>query len=250
MLQKLFTALLFASLILSGGCSSPKKLKAANGQIGELTQQNTQLKSQVTTLQSDVAGCMESNKTIREELNSTKVESKRTQEKLDAAQAVLTEQYEILQQVQNKIDAALANFKDKGVEVYFKKGLVFVSMEDQLLYKTGSAKLGDGGIKALEGLAVVLNEYPNLRVIVLGNTDDVKFKNGIDNWTLSTERANGVVRVLVSQCKMDPLRLTSAGKGKFNPVADNSTAIGKAKNRRTDIILNPNLDHLWDNIER
>lgn len=250
MLQKLFTALLFASLILSGGCSSPKKLKAANGQIGELTQQNTQLKSQVTTLQSDVAGCMESNKTIREELNSTKAESKRTQEKLDAAQAVLTEQYEILQQVQNKIDAALANFKDKGVEVYFKKGLVFVSMEDQLLYKTGSAKLGDGGIKALEGLAVVLNEYPNLRVIVLGNTDDVKFKNGIDNWTLSTERANGVVRVLVSQCKMDPLRLTSAGKGKFNPVADNSTAIGKAKNRRTDIILNPNLDHLWDNIER
>lgn len=250
MLQKLFTVLLIGSMILSGACSAPKKLKVANGQITELTQQNNQLKGRVTSLQSDVAHCTESNKTLVEELDHNKADYRKVKEKLDAAQAVLKEQYNTLQQVQNKIDAALVDFKDKGVEVYFKNGLVFVSMEDQLLYKTGSSKLDEKGKKALEDLALVLNEYPNLKVIVLGNTDDVKFKNGMDNWTLSTERANGVIRLLIAQGKMEPMRLTAAGKGKFNPVADNNTPEGKSKNRRTDIILNPNLDTIWDTIER
>jgi chemotaxis protein MotB len=250
MLQKLFTVLLLGSVILSVACSAPKKLKVANGQITELTQQNNQLKGKVSSLQGDVSQCTESNKSLSEELNHNKAECRKVQEKLEASQAVLKEQYNTLQQVQNKIDAALADFKDKGVEVFFKNGLVFVSMEDQLLYKTGSAKLGENGKKALEDLATVLNEYPNLKVIVLGNTDDVKFKNGMDNWTLSTERANGVIRLLITQGKMEPMRLTAAGKGKFNPVADNATAEGKSKNRRTDIILNPNLDTIWDTIER
>ena len=250
MLQQLFTMLLFGSMILSGACSAPKKLKVANGQITELTQQTNQLKGRVTTLQGDVAQCTEGNRTLSEELNRNKAECRKVQEKLEASQAVLKEQYNTLQQVQNKIDVALVDFKDKGVEVYFKNGLVFVSMEDQLLYKTGSAKLGEKGKKALEDLALVLNEYPNLKVIVLGNTDDVKFKSGMDNWTLSTERANGVIRLLIDQGKMEPMRLTAAGKGKFNPVAENTTPEGKAKNRRTDIILNPNLDTIWDTIER
>ena len=250
MLQKLFTMLLLGSMILSGACSAPKKLKVANGQITELTQQTNQLKGKVTSLQGDVTQCTESNKSLSEELNHNKAACRKVQEKLEASQAVLKEQYNTLQQVQNKIDAALTDFKDKGVEVYFKNGLVFVSMEDQLLYKTGSARLGEKGKKALEDLALVLNEYPNLKVIVLGNTDDVKFKNGIDNWTLSTERANGVIRLLIAEGKMEPMRLTAAGKGKFNPVADNNTPEGKSKNRRTDIILNPNLDSIWDTIDR
>jgi chemotaxis protein MotB len=176
-------------------------------------------------------------------------EYKQTKEKLADAHEILEEQYKIMQQIEDKINEALADFKDKGVEVYFRKGLVHVSMEDNLLYKSGSSRLDEKGKKALTNLAVVLNEYPNLKVIVLGNTDDVKFKNGMDNWTLSTERANGVVRILRDVCKMDPLRLTAAGKGKYNPVADNATEEGRAKNRRTDIILNPDLDRLWDSIE-
>ena len=250
MLQKLFIALLFAFVMLSVACSAPKKLKAANGQINELTQQNSQLKSKISSVQNEVTVCSESNKTLSDELNHSKAENRKTQEKLEASQAVLKEQYNIMQQVQSKIDAALTDFKDKGVEVSFKKGLVYVSMEDQLLYKTGSSKLDVNGKKALEDLALVLNEYPNLKVIVLGNTDDVLFKKGTDNWTLSTERANGVIRLLINQGKMEPMRLTAAGKGRFNPIADNTTAEGKAKNRRTDIILNPNLDTIWDSIER
>ena len=250
MLQKLLPALLFASVILSTGCSAPKKLKAANAQITDITEQNNQLKGRVSSLQNEATACTESNRTMSEELNRSKAEHRKTQERLEASQAVLKEQYNIMQQVQTKIDDALADFKDKGVEVSFKKGLVYVSMDDQLLYKTGSSKLDEKGKKALDDLALVLNEYPNLKVIVLGNTDDVLFKKGTDNWTLSTERANGVIRLLINSGKMEPMRLTAAGKGRFNPIADNSTAEGKAKNRRTDIILNPNLDTIWDSIER
>jgi len=102
----------------------------------------------------------------------------------------------------------------------------------------------------LGNLANALNGYPDLKVIVVGNTDDVMYKKGaMDNWTLSTDRANGVVRILRDDYKVDPVRLTAAGKSKYNPIADNSTKEGKAKNRRTEIILNPDLEKIWDSVQ-
>src|SRR5262249_12049338 len=142
------------------------------------------------------------------------------------------------------------DFKDKGVEVYYKGGLVYVDMEDNLLYKSGSASLGEDGKKALGMLASALNDYPKLKVIVVGNTDDKLVKKGGDNWSLSTERANGVVRILRDAYQVDPTRLTSAGKGKYAPVADNTTEEGRAKNRRTEIVLNPDLDRLWESVQQ
>jgi chemotaxis protein MotB len=132
--------------------------------------------------------------------------------------------------------------------VYAKDGLVYVSMEDNLLYKSGRAALSDSSKYALAKLARVLNDYPKLHVIVVGNTDTVQFKKGSDNWTLSTERANCVVRVL-RDSGVDPSRLTSAGKGKYAPVADNSTTEGRARNRRTDIILNPDMERIWQSVQ-
>jgi chemotaxis protein MotB len=250
MIKKLLMVSLIVPVLFSMACKASKKLEASQGQVTELTEQNRQLKSKVSSLQNDVANANAATKTVQDEFNSYKTECKQTEEKLQAAQAILKDQYNTMQQIQGKIDQALADFKDKGVEVFFKNGLVHVSMEDNLLYKSGSSKLGDKGKEALGDLANVLNEYPNLKVIVLGNTDDVKFKNGIDNWTLSTERANGVVRILRDDYKMSPERLTAAGKGMYNPVAENTTPEGRSKNRRTDIILNPDLDRLWDSIER
>jgi len=84
---------------------------------------------------------------------------------------------------------------------------------------------------------------------VIGNTDDKKFKGSSDNMSLSTERANGVVRILANDYKVDPTRLTAAGKGKYNPVADNKTEEGRAKNRRTEIILNPDWEKVWETVE-
>src|SRR6185295_10100308 len=145
------------------------------------------------------------------------------------------------------LEAALADFNEKGVHVYEKDGLVYVNMQDNLMYKSGSSAMSEDGKKALGSLASALNDYPNLRVYVVGHTDDVKFKKGnSDNLSLSTERANGVVRVLRDDYQVDPTRLTAAGKGKYAPVGDNTTAEGRAKNRRTEIILNPDLERLWD----
>jgi chemotaxis protein MotB len=250
MIKKAFIAPLIVTGLFSGACGASKKLEVARGQVIELSDQNKQLKNKVSSLQTDLANCATSYKTATDDLAAYKTECRQIQEKLESAQSVLKEQYNTMHQIENKIDDALTDFKDKGVEVYFKKGLVYVSLEDKLLYKSGSAKLDQGGKDALAHLATVLNGYPNLKVIVLGNTDDVKFKNGMDNWTLSTERANGVVRVLRDACNMDPSRLTAAGKGMYNPIADNTTVEGRSKNRRTDIILNPDLDKLWDNIDR
>jgi chemotaxis protein MotB len=250
MLKRLLALLLLVAVLFLGACGTSKKLEVARGQVIELSDQNKQLKSKLSSTQNELATCTVEYNKVTNDLVAYKTECRQTQEKLQAAQTVLKEQYDIMQQVENKINDALVDFKEKGVEVFFRKGLVHVSMEDKLLYKSGSAKLGQEGKDALEHLAVVLNGYPNLKVIVLGNTDDIKFKNGMDNWTLSTERANGVVRILRDVCKVDPVRITAAGKGMYNPVADNTTEEGRSKNRRTDIILNPDLDKLWESIER
>ena len=136
--------------------------------------------------------------------------------------AFLEEQYAKLQALRAKISEALDDFSDKGVEVYYKNGLVYVSLQESLLYKPGSSALGEKGKKALGVLANALKDYPDLKVIVLGNTDNVMYKKGgsMDNLSLSTDRANGVVRLFVGEYKINPERLTSAGKGKYNPIAD------------------------------
>jgi chemotaxis protein MotB len=126
--------------------------------------------------------------------------------------------------------------------VFLKNGLVYVELADQLLYKSGSAKLSDSGKRALGSLAGALNDYPRLKVIVMGNTDDVQFAKGSgDNWSLSTERANGVVRTLRDDFQVE---------GKYNPVDDNMSKEGRAKNRRTDIILNPDLERIWQEVQQ
>jgi chemotaxis protein MotB len=164
-------------------------------------------------------------------------------------QSWINDQYATLQQVEKKLEAAEANFKSKGVDVYYKDGMVHVSMQEALLYKSGSAQLDPKAKAALAPIGDVLNDYPNLQVIVVGNTDSVMFKKGGDNWTLSTERANNVVRTLRDDYKVDPARLVAAGRGKYNPVTSNNTAQGRAANRRTDIILNPDLAKMWQNAQ-
>jgi chemotaxis protein MotB len=253
--RKLLFFLAGCSIVLSWSCGAGKKLDAANAQVSQLQSQVTQLTndkaaltSQVATLQKQVNDLTSSNSAMMDEYNRFKTTCQQNAAKLAMAQSYIQDQYNTLVEVQKKIDAAEADFKSQGVEVYYKDGLVHVQMADNLMYKSGSDMLNQKGKTALADLANVLNQYPDLKVIVLGNTDNVKFKGSMDNLGLSTDRANGVVRVLVD-CKVDPTRLTSAGKGKYNPIADNATAEGRAKNRRTDIILNPDLVKLWESVQ-
>ncbi len=254
--MKTTTVLISATLLLFTSCVSSKKYKASvahaeelQSEVNSLNKTVSNLKEQVTTLTSQVSSLTNENKSIEAAYAKYKAECTGTQNKLRATQAALREEYEKMEKLEEIIETALQDFADKGLDVSMKNGLVYVSMEDKLLYKSGSSKLGNEGKEALGKLVGALSNYPNLRVIVLGNTDNVKFKGATDNWTLSTERANGVVRCLRDQYKMDPARLTAGGRSMYNPVADNASAEGRARNRRTEIILNPDLDRLWDSLD-
>ena len=244
------TSMVAVAIILSS-CGTGKKLDAANVKIMNLQSENASLKTKVDEQQKQLDENARAKQVAQQDYEKYKKECEDAKVKLDAVRALLAEQYAKLQAMTAKIEEALADFKNKGVEVYYKDGFVYVSMADNMLYKPGSAALGAEGKKALGSLADAINGYPDLKVIVVGNTDDQKFKKGDkDNLSLSTDRANGVVRILATDYKVDPTRLTSAGKGKFNPIADNSTPEGRAKNRRTDIILNPNLEKIWESVQK
>ena len=204
-------ATLFSLLITS--CGTNKKLQAAYSEVSQLQAKNAELEKNYNTLKQESSDQKGSYEKLLADYGKYKKECEETEAKLATVREVLIEEAKTLQTVQDKLDSALVDFKEKGVEVHYKDGLVYVSMADNLLYKSGSAVLGAEGKKALAPLATVLKDYPNLKVIVLGNTDDVQFKKGSDNWSLSTERANGVVRTLRDDYKVDPARLTAAGKG-------------------------------------
>jgi len=254
--KSIITCLLIGSIFFSS-CGTNKKLATANSEIQQLQASNSQLKtansemeSKQKNLQSQVDKLTAANKTVNEEYSQYRSRCEVTKQKLEWYQASLEEDLNTVMEIQKRIEDAVADFEDKGVEVYQKDRVIYVNMEDNLLYKSGSAELGADGKKALGALASALNNYPKLRVIVVGNTDDKKFKSSnTDNLSLSTERANGVVRVLRDSYHVDPTRLISAGQGKYNPVADNATADGRAKNRRTEIILRPDMMKLWESAE-
>jgi chemotaxis protein MotB len=238
-----------AIVILLCSCGASKKLESCNAQVQQLEANNAALQKNLDGLKQQVSSVTQDNSSLSNQLSSCQQNAKTVARKYAASKAILDEQSENVKKLQQRLDQGLADFESKGVSVYSKGGVLYVEMQDALLYKSGSSALSDDGKKALEPLVNVLKDYPNLRVIVEGNADSVKFKKGnMDNWTLSTERANGVVRVL-KDYGMDPSRLIAAGKGRYNPVADNATEEGRAKNRRTDIILNPDWDKVWESMQ-
>ena len=241
--------LLLGAVILSS-CGAGKKLDNANAQIADLQSQNSQLTSSNNDLKKQVTDLTTQNKAATDQFNSYKVQCQKNEQELKEVNDAMNELADNVMALQAKIDSAEAEFNDKGLEVHSENGVVYVDMKDNLLYKSGSAKLSEDGKKALGNLASVLSEMPKLKVIVVGNTDTMHVKGVADNWSLSTERANGVVRTLVRDYNIDPARLTAAGKGKFNPIGDNSTAEGRAQNRRTEIVLNPDWERLWESVKK
>jgi len=246
MLKKFNLLWMIPCTILLGACGTNKKIEAAHAQTDQANARANELATKNTDLQKQVNNLIQANQQVNTEYSKYRTDCEATSKRLKDLQAELTEMVDVLDKVEKRIEEGMADFKNKGVDVeYRSNGFVYVSMKDELMYKSGSSKVNEEGKKALSNLASVLNEYPKLKVIVLGHTDDKKFKAGSDNWTLSTERANGIVRVL-SEFNVDPARLTSGGQGKFNPIADNSTEEGRARNRRTEIILNPDMTALLE----
>lgn len=149
--------------------------------------------------------------------------------------------------LKNSLSKALTNFEGKGLTVEQRDGKVYVSMENKLLFSSGSWAVGAEGRKAVEQLASVLAQNQDIAVLIEGHTDNVPYTGSgqlTDNWDLSTKRATAIVQLLRENREIDPQNLTAAGRGEYAPMASNDTAEGRAKNRRIEVILTPKLDEI------
>ncbi|QZK89140.1 OmpA family protein [Flavobacterium sp. CHNK8] len=150
-----------------------------------------------------------------------------------------------MKKLKETLSKALNSFEGKGLTVEQKNGKVYVSMENKLLFNSGSWAVGSEGKKAVVELGKVLGDNPDISVLIEGHTDDDAFTASgpiADNWDLSTKRATSIVGILSENKKINKQNLTAAGRGEFSPLGSNATAEGKAKNRRIEIILTPRLD--------
>ncbi len=150
------------------------------------------------------------------------------------------------------LKGALADVNDKDIEVKVEKGVVYISISDKLLFKTGSYDITPAAQTVLGKVATVLNNQPNIEFLVEGHTDSLSINRGDikDNWDLSVLRATSVVRLLQTKYNLDPKRMTAGGRGEFIPVSTNATAEGRATNRRTRIIILPQLDQFFQLLEK
>ena len=166
--------------------------------------------------------------------------------RLRGLESIIKRQDSVMSRLTSTVKDALLGFNQDELTVSMRDGKVYVSMSDKLLFKSGSADVESKGKTALEKLASVLNKNTDVSIAIEGHTDNVPIKTSqyADNWDLSTARATNVVRLLTTTYKMDPRRLTASGRGEFFPIGDNATPEGKAKNRRTEIVLSPKLDEL------
>jgi chemotaxis protein MotB len=150
------------------------------------------------------------------------------------------------------LKGALADVNDKDVEIKVEKGVVFISISDKMLFKSGKSEVTDQAMTVLGKVAQVLNSKPEIEFLVEGHTDNVAIKNNCiaDNWDLSVKRATSVVRILQTRFNIDPKRMTAGGRGEYIPLQSNETAEGKAANRRTRIIILPQLDQFFQLLEK
>ena len=169
------------------------------------------------------------------------------EERVKELEQIIENKEKATEDLRKKVASALLSFKDKGLDVSVKNGKVYVSVSDQLLFKSGSIEIDKKGEEAIKKLASVLKSQNDVNIMVEGHTDDVPLKpsHGLsDNWDLSVLRATTITRILLSE-GINPQKVTPSGKGEFSPKEVGKTAEARAKNRRTEIILTPKLDELF-----
>ena len=146
----------------------------------------------------------------------------------------------------------MLGFEGKGLTITQKNGKVYVSLDESLLFASGSTKVEDKGVEAIKKLAKVLEQEQEINILVEGHTDDVPMKGSgdiKDNWDLSVMRATSIVKIITGNSKVNPIRITAAGRGEYFPIDPSKTAEARKKNRRTEIILVPKLDELLKVLE-
>ncbi|MCU7693080.1 flagellar motor protein MotB [Haoranjiania flava] len=248
-----YVFLLAAVVLANTGCVPKRHLIEAERQISylradssRLTDERNNLRLKVEELQNQVRSLSMNNADKSSELESTQKVLLAQQQRLQQLNALLEAQKAKSEEIRKKMTDALAGFSSDELTVTQKNGKVYVSMQENLLFPSGSAVLNQKGVDALSKLAAVLNLNPDISIDVEGHTDSIPIsKRYKDNWELSTERALSIVRVLTQKYNVNPRSVIASGHSEYNPVASNSTDEGRALNRRTEIILTPNLDELY-----
>ncbi|HXO75807.1 MAG TPA: OmpA family protein [Puia sp.] len=212
-------------------------------QIGDLDKKVDDLTNRTGQLSTDAANKQSA-------LNKSQQELAANQKRLEQLQALMDQQKKAIQEIRKKMADALVGFNSNELTVAIKNGKVYVSLQENLLFPSGSAVVNPKGKVALGKLAEVLNNNPEITVDIEGHTDSIPIRGKYqDNWDLSTARATSIVRILTVDYKVDPVRIVASGHSQYDPVQTNSTADGRALNRRTEIILSPKLDELYRLIE-
>ena len=229
-----------------------EQLAAANARVTSLEEQLAQQKSAYNRLQrsldKSLANSSQNNISIEklvDQINESNQYIRHLTDlktKSDSLNMVLT----------NNLTRSLSKEELKEVDVQVLKGVVYISLADNMLYKSGSYEINSRAAETLSKIAKIIKDYKDYDVLIEGNTDNVPItKTNIrNNWDLSALRASSVVQALQNDYGVDPKRLTAGGRGEYNPVASNDTEVGKQRNRRTQIIITPKLDQFMDLIDK
>ena len=225
----------------------------------EISRDSTKLGLKINELLNEELDLVKKNSTLKIQENIAKnnalikkIAIKETEllsrtERIDRLEKIISSQKKILNDLKNKISEALLNYRGKGLSIKQRNGKVYISMENKLLFKSGKWNIELQGKQALMRLSKVLEENPDISILIEGHTDNIPFtSNGSmeSNWDLSTKRATAVVEILLENNNILPQNLTAAGKSEFIPIASNTTIEGRAANRRIEIILSPSLDKI------
>jgi chemotaxis protein MotB len=227
--------------------ASYDKLLANNERL--LSGSESETRKVVSELQSTQADLQKKEDDLRKlemELNQKNAALIEREAKVSELQGILQRQDSMVTALKNTVSQALLGFSGQGLTVEEKNGKVYVSLEERLLFASGSTVVDQKGVSALKELAKVLETNREINIMVEGHTDDVPISGQCikDNWDLSVMRATSVVRILLNNASINAARLTASGKGEYNPLDATKTADARRKNRRTEIILTPKLDEL------
>ncbi len=270
--KTLFIMTMAAGLIVFSSCASKKDLENCRLENRELTTNYQDAKEQlaasrarVTSLEEQLEAQKKAYIALQRSLDQSLTNSSQNNISIEKLVDQINESNQYIRHLvevksksdslnmvlQNNLLRSLSNDEKKEVDVQVLKGVVYISLADNMLYKSGSYEINERASVTLSKIAKIIMDYKDYDVLIEGNTDDVPIsrQNIRNNWDLSCLRASSVVQALINDYGVDPKRLTAGGRGEFNPLTSNSTELGRQRNRRTQIIITPKLDEFMDLID-
>ena len=249
-LQKSTNDLLNAATVKLNTCDEEKAAALAN--VSSLEEQINFLKSNNQDLISNLGNLTTLSKKGAENLEKSLESLKEKDTRIKSLRDAVTRKDSVTLALVTSLKGVLGNIADEDIEINVEKGVVYVSISDKLLFKSGSFTVNNAAKEVLGKVAKVINDKTELEFMVEGHTDNVpiKVEGTQDNWDLSVRRATAIVRILQKDFGIAPERMTAAGRGEYIPVADNDSSAGRAKNRRTRIVVLPKLDQFYDLINQ